>query len=111
MKEYTRYVDFWPHYLREHSAPATRFWHYIGTGAAIALLIYVLISQKWALLPLTLVCGYAFAWASHGLIERNKPATFTYPLWSLYSDFRMLFCALTGQMGKELEKAGVKRRV
>lgn len=109
MREYTTYKAFWPHYLREHSAPATRFWHYIGTGAALAVLAYVIVTGTWILLPLAFVSGYFFAWLSHGLIEKNKPATFTYPLWSLISDFRMLFCALTGQMGKELEKAGVRR--
>lgn len=107
MKTIMTYSDFWPYYLREHAKPATRAWHYIGTLLAIAVLIAVIITGRWAFLPFVLVSGYFFAWLSHGFIERNKPATFTYPLWSLASDFRMLFCFLTGQMGRELEKAGV----
>ncbi len=107
MKSITTYSEFWPYYLREHSATATRGWHYIGTGLAIILLIALIITGRFALLPLVLVCGYFFAWVSHALIEKNKPATFTYPLWSLASDFKMLFCFLTGRMGAELEKAGV----
>jgi len=108
MKSIKTYGEFWPYYLREHAQPATRGWHYVGRGLAISLLIFLLVTQKWALIPLV-VCGYFFAWVSHGLIEKNKPATFTYPLWSLGSGFKMLFHFLTGTMGRELMKAGVPR--
>ena len=108
MREYNSFSEFWPYYLREHSRPATRGWHYVGSALAILILIKVLLSGYWALLPLVLVCGYFFAWVSHGFIEKNKPATFTYPLWSLFSDFKMLFCFVTGQMPRELKKAGVQ---
>jgi len=107
VKTITTYAEFWPYYLREHSRPATRGWHYVGTGLALTFLVFLILVQNWMLLPLVFVCGYFFAWVSHGLIERNKPATFTYPLWSLYSDFKMLFCFLTGRMKRELEAAGV----
>lgn len=107
MKTIETYEEFWPYYLREHAQPATRAWHYVGTAIAIAVLVTVIVTGRWALLPLVFVSGYFFAWLSHGLIEKNKPATFTYPVWSLLSDFRMLFCFLTGQMKAELRKAGV----
>lgn len=107
MKTITTYAEFWPHYLREHAQPSTRAWHYVGTGVAIMVLIAVIVTGQWLFLPLAFVSGYVFAWVSHGLIEKNKPATFTYPLWSLISDFKMLFCFLTGQMKRELDKAGV----
>lgn len=107
MKTITTYADFWPHYLREHAQPSTRAWHYVGTAVALMVLVAVIVTGKWLFLPLAFVSGYAFAWVSHGLIEKNKPATFTYPLWSLWSDFKMLFCFLTGQMAGELKKAGV----
>ncbi|MGB3455449.1 MAG: DUF962 domain-containing protein [Litorimonas sp.] len=107
MKTIETYAEFWPYYLREHSRSATRAWHYLGTAIAITVLAFVVISGRWLFLPLVLVSGYFFAWMSHGLVERNKPATFTYPLWSLASDFKMLFHFLTGTMGRELRKAGV----
>ena len=110
MREITTYAEFWPYYLREHSHPATRGWHYVGTSLALLTLFFIIFFGKWLLLPLAFVCGYFFAWVSHGVIEKNKPATFTYPLWSLFSDFKMLFCFLTGQMGRELGKAGMATR-
>ena len=107
MKEITSYKEFWPYYLREHAKPATRGFHYVGTFIGLGILAYAIYSQTWWLAPFMFVAGYFFAWLSHGLIEKNKPATFTYPFWSLISDFKMLFCFLTGQMPKELAKAGV----
>lgn len=102
------YSEFWPHYLREHGRRGTRTLHFIGTGLAIILLLTsVATGNLWFFLA-AVVSGYAFAWAGHMLIEHNRPATFTYPLWSLLSDFRMFWFWITGKLGDELKKAGVQ---
>ncbi|NBB83822.1 MAG: DUF962 domain-containing protein [Alphaproteobacteria bacterium] len=101
------YTEFWPHYLREHARPATRALHYLGTGLALALLIAAVATGTWVLLIAVPVAGYLFAWIGHMAIERNRPATFTHPVWSLVSDFRMAWLWATGRLGAELEKAGV----
>ena len=98
------YAAFWPFYLGEHSRPATRGWHLLGTGLAIVLLVAGLVALDWRLLLAALVCGYAFAWISHALIERNRPATFRYPLWSFYSDLRMLGLWLSGRLAGEVDR-------
>ncbi|ANM30831.1 membrane protein [Acidobacteria bacterium Mor1] len=107
MREYQTFEAFWPYYLREHSRPATRNWHFVGSTLALLVLVFALVTRNWWLLLAVPVAGYLFAWLSHALIERNKPATFTYPLWSLIADYKMYVCFLTGRLGKELEKAGV----
>ena len=108
MREYTSFQSFFPFYLREHARPSTRMLHYIGSTLAIAVLLFALASRTWWLLIAVPVAGYFFAWVSHAFVERNKPATFTYPLWSLIGDYRMFFLFLTGRLDAELERAGVR---
>ena len=101
------YREFWPIYLREHSRPATRGLHYLGTGLGLALLAAAAVTADWRLLPATLVAGYAFAWIGHALVERNRPATFSHPLWSFVSDFRMFGLWASGRLGRELARHGL----
>ncbi len=107
MREHQNFESFWPYYLREHARAATRRWHYIGSTLAILVLLAALLTQSWWALLAVPLAGYFFAWLSHAFVERNRPATFTYPLWSLVGDFRMYGLFLTGQLDGELVRAGV----
>ncbi|HEX8448623.1 MAG TPA: DUF962 domain-containing protein [Allosphingosinicella sp.] len=107
MTRYTSFRDFWPHYLREHSRPATRRLHYAGTGLVVAFAAAAAASGDWRLLAAVPVAGYGFAWLSHALLERNRPATFTHPLWSLAADFKMAWLWATGRLDPERAAAGV----
>ena len=101
---YKSFGEFWPFYLSEHSRPATRWLHFIGTTAGVALLIYLIATGRWWLFFFALVPGYGCAWLAHFLIEKNKPATFKYPLWSFMGDYKMIGMMLTGRMKTEVER-------
>ena len=104
------YREFWPFYLEEHSKPSTRTIHFIGTALVFAVLIAAIATRVWWLLLLMPVAGYGFAWFSHFFVEHNRPATFTYPVWSLFSDFRMFFVWLSGGLDGELKKYNIVAR-
>jgi hypothetical protein len=107
MSRYRSFAEFWPFYLREHAKPATRLFHVAGTSLVLLIAAAALLTQTWWLLIAMPVAGYAFAWGSHLAVERNRPATFTYPLWSLRADFRMWRLWLTRGLDRELRAAGV----
>ena len=97
-RQFKSFREFWPFYLGEHSKPATRLLHCIGTLTALGTVIALIGVGKWWLFPLALVPGYAFAWNSHFFVEKNQPATFTYPLWSFMGDWKMLAMMLTERL-------------
>lgn len=107
---YRTLQEFWPFYLYEHSSATNRWLHFVGSSIGLILLILALISANYWLLLAALVSGYAFAWIGHFGIEKNRPATFQYPLKSFVSDWRMWYCMLSGKIDSELKKYGIESR-
>jgi hypothetical protein len=97
-ERYRSFGDFYPFYLSEHSNQVSRRLHFTGTSIAVALLVTAAITQRWWLVAVALVQGYAFAWVGHYFFERNKPATFRYPAFSLMGDWRLWWEILTGKL-------------
>ena len=104
------FAEFWPFYLRQHSKPGTRAWHYLGTSLTLLCLAAAFATRNLWLVAIMVVAGYAPAWIGHFTVEKNRPATFRYPLWSLISDFRLYWMWLNRRLPGELAKAGVPSR-
>jgi hypothetical protein len=101
---YPSFEAFFPFYLSEHADPRNRVFHYVGTSGAVLLVLTAAVTLQPLLLLAVPIAGYAPAWIGHFIIEKNRPATFKYPVWSLMGDFRMLYLALTGQLQAHLDR-------
>lgn len=96
--EFNSFSEFYPFYLREHNNRTCRRLHFFGSLSVLLLIGYVFYSQQWMLLLLTPIIGYGFAWVGHFVFEKNRPATFTYPLYSFIGDWIMFKDILTGKI-------------
>jgi len=98
------YQEFYKFYLGEHSNKTCRVLHVIGTTIVFALALTAIYHWQPILFLYVPLAGYGFAWVGHFFFEKNKPATFKYPLWSLKSDFKMYFDILSGKIGLDTSK-------
>jgi hypothetical protein len=90
--------EFYPYYLSEHKNAVSRTLHFIGTAAVLFFLIAGISTEHWIVFACIPLVGYGFAWIGHAVFEKNKPATFKYPFYSLASDFIMFWELLTGKI-------------
>jgi hypothetical protein len=97
-ERFSSFAEFYPYYLQEHSNDICRRLHYVGSLLVLTIIAYALSHQQLSLLWLVPIAGYGFAWVGHFVFEKNKPATFKYPLYSLLGDWVMLKDALTGRI-------------
>jgi hypothetical protein len=95
---YKSFAAFYPYYLSEHSNRSCRRLHFVGSTLVLATLATILVTGLWSLVWLLPVLGYGFAWVGHFFFERNKPATFRYPLYSFIGDWVMYRDMLTGRL-------------
>ena len=98
MERYASFKSFYPFYLSQHHNRTCRRLHVIGSLSVLAVLAAALMLQSGLALMMLPVVGYGFAWVGHFRFERNKPATFQYPLYSLMGDWVMLWHTLTGKL-------------
>ncbi|PCJ38620.1 MAG: hypothetical protein COA99_11595 [Moraxellaceae bacterium] len=97
-KEYKNFSEFYPFYLSQHENKTCRRLHFLGSVMIILLVLYVALSARWSLFLLIPVIGYGFAWVGHFFFENNRPATFTYPVYSLIGDWVMFKDILIGKI-------------
>ncbi|HEY4492876.1 MAG TPA: DUF962 domain-containing protein [Acidobacteriota bacterium] len=110
-KRFRTFQEFWPYYLSEHSKRGTRVFHFVGTTLLWIFLVQAFRRSSFVYLAAGVIAGYGFAWAGHFLIEKNRPATFVYPLFSLLGDFKMYALILTRGITRELQRIVPAERV
>lgn len=98
-QKFGNFTEFYRFYLSEHQNGYSRILHFCGTLLVLILVTALLtgIAPFWTLLVLPLV-GYAPAWIGHFVFEKNRPATFRHPLYSLMADFVMFYQLATGRI-------------
>lgn len=96
--EFENFHEFYEYYLSEHSAPLNRRLHFTGCMLVLITVLTALLSGAWGIFILAPVFGYGFAWAGHYFAEKNTPATFRHPVWSLMGDWVMFKDIVTGKI-------------
>lgn len=89
MSAFNSFAEFYPFYLSEHGNRTCRRLHFAGSTLVLAVIALALISGQLRWLWLVPVVGYGFAWIGHFVFEKNRPATFKHPLYSLLGDWVM----------------------
>ena len=95
---FRNFADFYPYYLEEHSDVNCRRLHFVGSLLVILVALYAIVTAKFLYLLLLPVIGYGFAWVGHYGFEKNRPATFKHPLYSLMGDWVMFRDMLVGRI-------------
>tara|TARA_B110000908_G_C10179630_1_gene414992 strand:+ start:753 stop:1058 length:306 start_codon:yes stop_codon:yes gene_type:complete len=98
IKKYTTFSEFYPFYLSQHENKNCRRLHFVGSSLIILLIIYVVVASYFSLLWFMPVIGYGFAWLGHFIFEKNRPATFVYPIYSLIGDWVMFKDIVVGKI-------------
>ena len=95
---YQSFREFYPFYLSEHRNRSCRRLHFVGSTLGLACVVAAIATRNGWLILLGFVIGYAMAWMGHVLFEKNRPATFQYPLYSFAGDWAMFYDMLTGRI-------------
>lgn len=105
-QDISTYKAFWHYYVNEHRSRANRRLHFIGTVLTLLWVVLAFTVNIWFFVaaPIT---GYGLAWAGHFYVEKNHPATFRYPVWSLAADIHMFLLMCAGRMDREVKRMGI----
>jgi hypothetical protein len=98
MARYANFREFYPSYLSEHANAMCRRMHFVGTSLVLVVFAAAVLTRDARWLWLAPLCGYGFAWLGHFVFEKNRPATFKHPLYSLAGDWVMYADILRGRV-------------
>jgi hypothetical protein len=89
LRDVRSFGDFYPLYLQEHRDSRCRRMHFLGSTLALACLGLLLATGSPGWLAAGLLAGYGCAWVGHFVFEKNRPASFSRPLYSFMGDWAM----------------------
>jgi hypothetical protein len=95
---YRSFAEFYPFYLSEHRNRTCRRLHFVGSALVLGVVASAIAMRDPLWLLAAPVVGYGFAWVGHFAFEKNRPATFKYPLYSLMGDWVMFRDMLRGRI-------------
>ncbi|WP_394223110.1 Mpo1-like protein [Alteromonas gracilis] len=96
--QFASFKEFYPFYLNEHKDSTCRTLHFIGSWLVLGVIALAIFTATWSYLWFIPVVGYGFAWVGHFFFEKNRPATFKHPIYSLIGDWVMFKDILTGKI-------------
>lgn len=97
-ERYRSFAEFYPFYLSEHRNRLCRRLHFIGSTLVLIVVATAIAARDPLWLLAAPIMGYGFAWVGHFAFEKNRPATFRYPLYSLIGDWAMFRDIITGRI-------------
>lgn len=98
MSRFASFRQFYPYYLGEHRNRTCRRLHVAGSTLVVLVVLLAIVSRDLRWLWLAPLAGYGFAWVGHYVYEKNRPATFRHPLYSLMGDWVMFWQVLRGKV-------------
>jgi hypothetical protein len=103
-EDFLSFEEFWHFYVSQHLDERCRQAHFAGAATASSFIATGLLTQHYSEFLLAIIFGYGWAWFGHFYFEKNRPATFSHPLYSLRGDFKMFWLMLQGRLNSELDK-------
>lgn len=97
-QSFARFRDFYPFYLGEHRDRRCRWLHFAGSWLVIACCVSAVVFRNAWWFVAAPMSGYGCAWIGHFVFEKNRPATFRHPLYSLMGDWVMFADILRGKI-------------
>jgi hypothetical protein len=83
------FAEFYPFYLTQHQHPTCRWLHVAGTVTAVVTMLMLAVQGAWIWIPLAMLIPYPPGWIGHFVFEKNRPASFRWPLYSMLGDLAM----------------------
>jgi hypothetical protein len=99
-RKFRSFAEFYPFYLSQHRDPICQQLHVTGVLLAASAAVVIVLSGHWGDLWVVPAIGYGLGWIGHLVFEKNRPATFRHPFYSVLGDLLMTWQAVRRWRGR-----------